>query len=194
MELAQRGTTSVDDKKQLNAGLIVASIALAILVVACGGTGSSLPQASLVPTSATASAAPSPTPTNENTFHVGDKVETALGNFFTVHQVIVPYQQTGEFTFPASPGFEWAIVDVEACAGSHPAPNLTINPFQVAIQMMDNTRVQPGAPVMEPALNNTVLAGPGDCVRGWISYQVPSSVAIRYVVDSYTTPIIRWAP
>lgn len=162
------------------------------MFTACG-TAEQGPLASFVPSSPTPTAAPSPTPTAQNIFHVGDKVQTAHGNFEQVFQIIRPYTQTGTFTFPADAGNEFAVADVELCAGPKGA-GISANPYDYQLQMSDNSRVNATVPVKDPALNATTLTGPGDCVRGWVSFQVLVGVAIDYFVDTQTTPIIKWAP
>ena len=84
-------------------------------------------------------------------------------------------------------------METELCAGPQGA-GISANPFYFQLQMGDNSRINATVPVKDPALNATTLTAPGDCVRGWVSFQVPTGAQIVYVVDTQSTPIIKWAP
>lgn len=99
------------------------------------------------------------------------------------------------------PGFEWAVIDVEACAG--PTEDDTglrfVNPFDFELQMPDNTRLMSDIPVKEPALNDVALPGAGECARGFVTYQVPEGQRPVAVVDTavtaddgFTPRPVRW--
>ena len=57
---------------------------------------------------------------------------------------------------------------------------VSANSYNFQLQMPDNTRRQP-AYGKEPALSYTNL-NPDDCVRGWITYEVPAGVRPVYIV------------
>lgn len=90
---------------------------------------------------------------------------------------------------------EWAVIDVEACAG--PTDDDTgfrsVNPFDFELLMPDNTRVGADLAVREPALNHTDLPYANDCARGFVSFQVPAGQRPRAVEDIVVEPPVRWA-
>ena len=71
------------------------------------------------------------------------------------------------------PGNKFAAVDVEVCNRDSDAP-ISMNAFEFALVMPDNTRIQPtGLPAVEPDLHNPANLQRGECIRGWISFEVP---------------------
>lgn len=133
------------------------------------------------------------TTTEAPDFVVGDRVESALGNFVTVYSYEQPAAPNNEFLEPG-PGNEFAVADIEACLGVDPPDGNTIgvNPFDFELIMPDNTRRQAAFAVRDPALNFTELFAAGDCVRGFVSFEVPVGVRPSQIVDLLTDPQIRW--
>lgn len=125
---------------------------------------------------------------------VGDRIETDVGTLVQVHSYEQPVPAPDEFTTP-QPGHEWAVIDVEACAG--PTDDDTglrsVNPFDFELLMPDNTRFGADLPVREPALNHVDLPYAGDCARGFVSFQVPAGQRPRAIEDVATYPPVRWA-
>ncbi len=108
----------------------------------------------------------------------------------TAHQFESPVASRNEFSTPKA-GNQFAAVDVEQCAG--PAGDqFGLNPFDFQLAMPDNTRLQPGIVLgREPELHSTPLQA-GECVRGWINFEVPIDVAPRYLVYTTGTASARW--
>jgi hypothetical protein len=129
------------------------------------------------------------------TFGIGSRVETSRGNFITLHayeQPVVP----PEFFEPES-GQEYAAADVEFCAAVDPpestgSSTYPVNPFDFELVMGDNTRRQADMGVKEPTLNHTEVAV-GDCVRGWVTYQVPAGIRPASLTVLRTDPIVKFA-
>lgn len=122
-------------------------------------------------------------------FAIGDRVETGLGNFVTLHA----YQQPippGEYWTPAR-GQEFAAADVEFCLGSAEGQT-AIGPADFELQMGDNTRRAGAIAAREPALHYTEIGGPGDCVRGWVTYEVPAGERPAFLLLLNTDPLIRF--
>lgn len=119
---------------------------------------------------------------------VGETARTSAGNEVTVHsyESVAPAD-----TFQPKPGFEFQAADVEGCAGPDIEGSAGFNPFDFALQMPDNTRLQSDIGVKEPPLNDTTLT-PGDCVRGWVTFQVPEGETPTSVIYTASS-IIKWA-
>lgn len=113
-------------------------------------------------------------------FVVGDRMETARGNFVQVFSYEQPVLPPDGFT-PPSTGQEFAVIDVEACAGPTDEAGRAVNPFDFELVMPDNTRRQAEIPVREPALNYVELPKAGDCARGFVSFQVPAGQRPAYI-------------
>jgi hypothetical protein len=110
------------------------------------------------------------------TLHLGDKV--------TVYNYASPVQADNRFILPKA-GHQVAIIEVMVCTGSEPgtkSDQMTFGPFLFALQMLDNTRIQPTAlsPV-EPALNTANLPL-GECLRGNVGFEVPQGHTPSYVL------------
>jgi hypothetical protein len=144
-------------------------------------------------TTTTTTAPPTTTTTEREGFVVGDRIETSGGDSVQVFAYEQPVPPPDEFTTP-SPGMEWAVIDVEACAG--PTDDDTglraVNPFDFELRMPDNTRISADFAVREPALNHVDLPYANDCARGFVSFQVPAGQRPRAVEDIVTEPPIRW--
>ncbi len=181
-------------------------LVLAITVVglaACGGSNSNS-GAKLVQrrgTSTSASSSTTTTTTAPSQFKVGDTVQTALGNKETVYAYVQPVQPSNSYVHPDA-GKEFAAADIETCAtgdltqvsGQPVAPEnqyIEDNPYDYELVMPDNTRLQPSIGAKDPGLNDTKLYH-GDCVRGWVSWQVPAGTRPSFVVDAKAIPPIKW--
>ena len=69
-----------------------------------------------------------------------------------------------------SAGYHWAAVDFQACAGNI---QLSVNRLYLILSMQDNSRIQrDGNTTRTPELTSADLPA-GECVRGWLTYQVP---------------------
>lgn len=103
------------------------------------------------------------------TFAVGDRVESARGNEATVYS----YEQ------PAAPADPSGIVFI-------------MNPFDWVLEMPDNTRQQASyGGAAEPQLEGGDVYQ-GDCIRGFVSFDVPIGVRPVAVRDTAAAPPIRW--
>ncbi len=121
-------------------------------------------------------------------FVVGETASTDAGNEITVHSY--EYVPPTDIWQP-DPGFEYAAADIEGCASPNLEGSAGFNPFDFGLQMPDNTRLQPDIGVKEPTLNDTTLT-PGDCVRGYVTFQVPQGQVPTSVIFTGTS-IIKWA-
>jgi hypothetical protein len=85
---------------------------------------------------------------SEQEFRLGETATFRDGETTTVYSYVSPDQSANEFIQPKA-GNQFAVIDVEICAGSGegigPSGNtqLSINPFQFSLQIPDNTRIEP---------------------------------------------------
>ena len=121
---------------------------------------------------------------------IGDTSITASDNKLTVHSYESPIPPPDDYTKP-DPGKAFAAIDVEGCANPDTNESTGLNPYDFTLQMPDNTRLEPDIGAKEPALNDTTLT-PGDCVRGWVTFQVPQGQKPKFVVFTGSS-IIKWA-
>lgn len=179
-------------------------LAVAVLVVltACGGdsdvsldatTTTERPntvqeeahrQAALNPTTTTTRALVTTT-TRPADYPLGSTLTVTPGDHkITVYTYRSPVSSDNRFIQPKS-GFVFASVDIQHCAGPT-GDRLGPNRFDWELAMPDNTRLRPGSTVVEPQLGASPL-GPNDCIRGWVSFEVPSGSTPRHVVYNEVT-------
>lgn len=165
--------------------------AAAVATTAATSAATPIPPPTVAPTpspSPTPTPAPTPTatpaPTPKPTVKVGDTIVFPGGGKGTVYALDQAVQPPDKYTTPKQ-GFHFAAADVQQCASPTLAAGniVDVNPFNYQLQMADNTRLEADISVKEPALHDTKL-GAGDCVRGWITYQVPDGGKIADVVFS----------
>ena len=140
-----------------------------------------------------------PEPTNEasapeaagagSSLVVGETASTDAGNEITVRSY--EYVPPTDIWQP-EPGFEYNAADVEACASPSTEGSVDLNPAAFNLQMPDNTRLETDVGVKEPSLDFTTLP-PGDCVRGFVTFQVPQSETPAYFLFAGSSTIIKWA-
>ena len=134
---------------------------------------------------------------SEQEFRLGETATFRYEDTTTVYSYVSPDQSANEFIQPKA-GNQFAVIDVEICAGSGegigPSGNtqLSINPFQFSLQIPDNTRIEPtllASP--EPALPAANLSA-GECVRGNLGFEVPQGQTPTFVLQE-GTPSAKWA-
>jgi hypothetical protein len=172
-------------------------------IVACGGGSDAKAKVIGHASSSTSSSTTTTTTLPSNVGKVGDKIRTQLGNVETVYGYEQP-SPAPQFMTPDA-GKEYAAADIEACVnadltkdpdtGAAVPPDqqvISVNPYDYQLMMPDNTRLQPTFGAREPALNATDVEH-GQCVRGWVSWQVPIGVRPVSIVDTKTgPPAIQW--
>jgi hypothetical protein len=96
----------------------------------------------------------------------------------TVHSYEQPAGiPTSTFSKPSA-GHEFGAVEVEGCNST--SQTLDLNPYQFQLEMPDHSRLQPTVASRVPALHDTPLASK-DCVRGWVTFEVPSGILPSFV-------------
>lgn len=91
------------------------------------------------------------------------------------------------------PGNKFSAIDVEGCNRDSDA-GISIDAFEFSLSMPDNTRVQPtGLPAVQPDMHNPVTLQRGECIRGWLSFQVPQETSPTIVLfNSKSGSTARW--
>ncbi len=178
-------------------GFVLVMLALVSMSAACGpGTADSAE-----PDTATEKA-PKPTmSTAENPkLTVGDTaITTESGNKLTVHSYESPLSLEGS---KPDPGFEFSAIDVEGCASQSSGDDLMhVGPNAFTLRLPDGTRIMPeaftmpDAKVEDPALH-TMDAGPGECDRGFVTFQTPRGQRPELVIFGEqfmgTHPDLAW--
>ncbi|HEU5085683.1 MAG TPA: hypothetical protein VFU14_20245 [Acidimicrobiales bacterium] len=178
------------------------AVAMAVLVGACGsndsGDGPRLAEAATTTTDGATTTTTEATTTTSAAieFVIGDRVETSRGNLLQVHGYEQPVASGNEFIEP-DPGHEFAVVDVENCVGPDTESDLPlpVSSFDYVLQMPDNTRREPAvtSPAREPTFRTAQLFAPGECYRGFITFEIPIGQRPAFVIDTATAPPVRWA-
>lgn len=121
---------------------------------------------------------------------VGDKVALSNGDTIQVFSYTPNVAASNQFAKPAA-GTAYAVIDVEGCA-KVASPTGVVNPFSFELQMPDNTRADATfLPVKTPELRSGAQA-PGDCIRGNVAFEVPTSTKPVAVVFSNFGTVVKW--
>lgn len=112
----------------------------------------------------------------------GDRKITA----FTFRPAVEP---ANRYSTPKA-GMQFASVEVQECAGAA-GERFSPNRFDFELALTDNTRVRAGIEVTTPQLASSPLL-PGDCIRGWVSFEVPTTGTVRHVVYSEGNASAKW--
>ncbi len=139
---------------------------------------------------ATTTTRPAPTTTlpKPKTFKVGDKIDYENGASI---QVFVYEQPVAGAVFDPEPGNEYAVIDVEVCAGSE---EVSYNTFGFVLIAADNRRYDASFGAREPTLGSGDLPAGSGCVRGWVSFEVPQGQRPTTLLwDYFGWEQSRWA-
>lgn len=124
---------------------------------------------------------------------IGQSGRTPQGNIISVFQ----FQSPAAY---AQAGYVVAAADVQACAASTTVvtqgPGVLvkagISPRFFSVQFTDGTLQEAQFPgVKAPALPEQLLQ-PGQCVRGWVTFQIPEQKKVSYVIFR-SLSVFRWA-
>lgn len=184
--------------------LVVALLAVAAALAGCEDT-TVTPEAASTTTEATTNnvqreaqraAAAAPSTTRATTPPV---TEGPLGTTFavnpgdrkiTAYTFRSPVEPTSRFAAQPKAGMVFAAAEVQECAG--PAgERFSPNRFDFELALTDNTRIQAGVEVQAPQLASSPLL-PGDCIRGWVSFEVPAAGTVRHIVYSTGNASAKW--
>ncbi|MDP9485369.1 MAG: DUF4352 domain-containing protein [Actinomycetota bacterium] len=126
---------------------------------------------------------------------IGESVSLPSGLEVRVLSYTAPVrsEEDGEFLrWKPDAGKRFAAIDVRGCAtGDDRVP---FDGFEFSLTMPDDTRIASTLPtVSDPALQGTNLL-PGECVRGFVNFQVPKGQRPAYVRFDRIFPdeVARW--
>ena len=171
-------------------------VLLVAVLAACGGGSKQAASTSTTSTTTTSTTttttAPTTTaaPTTTTLPGAGDAITTSKGTF-TMHEFQNPAQPTHRMTLTADPGNHFAAVDFEVCATSSPA---SFSPLDLVVVDSANRRWETWNVqdyTNDPRLRSTTVS-PGDCARGWVSFQVADDATPVAVLETDPSPPARW--
>lgn len=154
---AQDGTTIFDECSSLNRETTTTQ---------AGGTA---PATSTPPTTQ----APSP---------VGQEITGPNGMRVTVYEVQVPTTSKKTLAIPPDAGNQIVTVDAQICGGDRPLAGAGEGSF--AVKTADNREYQfwnVPQTVNDPALPEARDLSAGECIRGWIPFQIPTDAQVSQV-------------
>jgi len=119
---------------------------------------------------------PAPVPTAQQVFRIGQRINITDWGYVTLLSFELDVDPNDPFVPRSRDGWRYGLGDFEACL-TRPGGSALVSEFDFFIQMENNTRVPPGARIRRPNLGSATLFE-GDCVRGYISFEIPGDVAI----------------
>lgn len=135
-----------------------------------------------------------PTTTIPNA-ELGAELTHRSGVVITIDEVQKPPANLAPLTIPADEGNEPAAVYVGACAGEQPA---TVRAGSFGVQTSAN-EIWPfwdvPSPAAIPAFPATRVLEPGECIKGWVTFQLPvadSVIEAFYSPDSDGSNYLTW--
>lgn len=168
---------------------------LFLVAAACGGNGDDGPRlADEQPETTTTTTEPEEGEREE--FVVGDRVMTQRGNEATLYAYEQPVDP--EFATP-EPGNELAVADYETCARVEADPTsdgivFIASTSDMALVFTDNTRVQPTfVTARSPEFPRFTEVYEDECIRGWITFEVPAGERPVSFRDGGAAPPLVWA-
>ncbi len=162
-----------------HATTLLAAALLLTGATACSSSSSDKPAVSKASTTQAAETSPSPSPTpSQETLKVGDTANISTSDAkFTA--AVLKYQDTGIKGVPEmlSSGQKWAAVEVKVCNTG--TDGFGISPFVWSLAYSDGARVEAAGTnagdLPQPVYPMDAKVKVGDCVRGYIAFQVPES-------------------
>lgn len=108
---------------------------------------------------------------------MGRTFRTASGNTVTVKA----FEPSVETPRPPLAGTVFTAAEVEACADDEVTENTGASNRLFFVETADGRGWPATASVREPGLRDTAL-GAGDCVVGWVTFQIPEEARPRFVI------------
>jgi hypothetical protein len=126
-------------------------------------------------------------PTTVAVAGLGESRAFRTGSIVTVFAAQSPPATPKAMTVPADEGFQLAVVDVQICAGDKP---VEARGAYFGVKLDDN-RIYPirrePEPGADPGFPVSLPLPPGQCVRGWVTVQIPTGAALSQVLYSPNT-------
>lgn len=175
----------------LGVGIGVAGGARDDQSLATGASGSTstseVPRTLATTTISTRQSTTTVTPTTIRSFPVGEQQIFRDGTKLTVY-AYTESNLSARFSQPNA-GYHWAAVDFQACAGSN---QFSVNRLYLILSMPDNSRIQrDGTTTRAPDLSSADLPA-GECVRGWLTYQVPDGSRPSTIIWDDPQRFAKW--
>ncbi|MEJ8670312.1 MULTISPECIES: DUF4352 domain-containing protein [unclassified Streptomyces] len=156
---------------------IAVCLLLAGLTASCSSNDTDEPTVAKASVTESAGPTPSPTPSpRQETYKLGDIVDiSAGGNDFSA--ATLTYKNQGVTSPPGllQEGQKFATVQVKVCNRSDEP--IEVSPFTWSLAYEDGARVEPthvsGGGLPQPAYPLDAKVRGGDCVRGYILFEVP---------------------
>lgn len=173
---------------------LLALLASALTLSACGGGGSNKAETKATSTTSTTASStssssgagnspataptttPGTAPTTATVAKLGTRVDTVQGN-------VIVYAYENPVSSPGAtprPGNVFADIDAEGCAGADAGPNAGVGPQAFRLQV-GQSAYYPVGTSKEPALRATKLAA-GQCARGWVTFELPQGAKPQYAL------------
>lgn len=193
------------------AGVLVVTVAVTAMAVAGGGnepanalpTQPAVPTPSASPTSAAPPTTPSPAP-EAGPLKLGTRTvlrqsEPVIDR--VVNVTVFAYKQPVARSAPrpeGQPGYVWGAVDVRVCTTKAAPKDLTVSHGPWRLIYSDGTQAEASStgyvqfPLPEFPWGDEPLP-PGRCIRGWITFPVPSKgrpQAVQYMNGNMTEPAL----
>lgn len=115
---------------------------------------------------------------------VGADLVHRNGATVTVSAVQKPPANLRPLTIPPAPDFEPAVVEAQICAGEE---QLAIRQGNFRVLTTENELWgywDADQSATEPAFPEPMILQPGDCRKGWVTYEIPIEAAIQSIVYS----------
>jgi hypothetical protein len=179
--------------------LIGAAVVLVIVIAVAASSGGDNEEASVTEASRGEAAESAPTlPRVTSTtarrppeFDVGDTVVFTNDAKLTIYGYEQGVPPTNQY-FEPEPGFEFAVLDVETCAG--PSETASYNALAWKAQGADN-RVYTNAfsSARDPQFGSGDLPAGAGCIRGFVTIEVPVGQRPTYLLHDYPGwELTRW--
>ncbi len=171
------------------------ALAVAVMVVlfACSGAGSTSSGGQAVerptPDSPAAPDVADPDPPSARSVAMGDMVALQNGDTVQVFTYTAPVRSGDPLITPA-PGMQFAAIEVEGCSMEESAFG-SVHPGSFELAMGAGNRLQSAFPVKEPQLSSGPRAA-GDCIRGWVTFEVPAGDTPAAVVFNDSGTSVEW--
>lgn len=122
---------------------------------------------------------------------VGTPITASDGSRITVRQVQVPAQPNRAVKEEAIPGDRLAGVEAQVCAGKTELQNIGDKRFSVQVATGQGIAPWPAPDYTnDPRFPAGVTLRPGECVEGWITYEIPQNspiISVTYDVSGVAT-------
>lgn len=146
-------------------------VVLLIMVSACGAQSDSVNPAPTL----------TPLPDAPDVFDVGERITYEDGFSITVLTIEDPVVNNAGAVVSPESGTALVTIEVEACAAQRTA-DPSINPLDFSLALDNNTFAERLYKVQrQPTLHSATLV-PGECLRGWITFEKFGEPTLLYVV------------